>query len=359
MSRSSVGHDQRFILAWRKCGFEVASVSMEGALSSDKAIGTAARDYLQAEIEAFEPDIIQVGPVTDPAWDVAHVWEGPIIATSWGFDLLDEAASDRNAKARARAVLSRADLLFVDNNSTNQRAVGLGMAPERIVQFPWGLDESWFVQRQNEPLDDESRVEILCTRRHEAIYGVGDVLEAFIAASVDYDNVVLRLIGSGMLTTELQARVAAAQLEDRVIFAGEVDNAALPVAYRRADVYVTASSVDGTSVSLLEAMASGTPVLASRIEGNAQWVSESTGFQFDVGDIPQLELLIRQVASMSPAIVEEVRSRASEAFELTRREANWNVTVEKFPSFAQEAVVNHAAFLLRRHETRPALESGG
>lgn len=338
VSRSSVGHDRRFTAAWESLGFEVAAIVIGRSFEPEGAGHRASRAELTVRIADFAPDIVQVGPVTDPAWDVVQAWDGPLIATSWGFDLMAEVDSNADLRERARAVLARADLLFVDNDGPRKRAESLGMDPLRIAQFPWGLDPTWFRQRERTPLSDRNDVLFLCTRRHEDIYRVGDVVEAFLGAASDHGNIRLSLAGSGNQTSQLKARVDASGLQGRIVFVGEMDNSALPVAYRAADAYITSSSVDGTSVSLLEAMASGTPVLASRIEGNAEWVSANTGFGFEAGAVTQLETLIREFASMAPEFVQDVRRRANNALELVRQQADWNTSVQKFPDYVRAAV---------------------
>jgi len=63
----------------------------------------------------------------------------------------------------------------------------------------------------------------------------------------------------------------------------------LPRVYRSADVYVSASHVDGSSVSLLEALACGKPALVSDIPSNCEWVSPGEqGWLFQDGNANEL-----------------------------------------------------------------------
>ena len=74
-------------------------------------------------------------------------------------------------------------------------------------------------------------------------------------------------------------------LEDKVHFAGQVDYVDLPKYYRVAHLYLSASIVDGSSVSLLEAMSCGIPALVSDIPGNREWVVPGrNGWLFPTGD---------------------------------------------------------------------------
>ena len=70
---------------------------------------------------------------------------------------------------------------------------------------------------------------------------------------------------------------------------GLVGQEKLPSYYRAADLYVSASHSDGSSVSLMEALASGVPALVSDIPGNKEWVEPGVaGWQFLDGDVEAL-----------------------------------------------------------------------
>ena len=77
---------------------------------------------------------------------------------------------------------------------------------------------------------------------------------------------------------------------DQVHLPGQVPQAKLPDFYRAADLYISTSHSDGTSISLLEALASGLPVLLSDIPGNKEWVRQpgEVGWLFRDGDVDSL-----------------------------------------------------------------------
>jgi L-malate glycosyltransferase len=72
-------------------------------------------------------------------------------------------------------------------------------------------------------------------------------------------------------------------------FWGQVGQRDLPRWYHMADIYISPSHVDGSSVSLLEALACGLPCLVSDIPGNKEWVEEGVnGWLFRDGDVDDL-----------------------------------------------------------------------
>ncbi len=97
------------------------------------------------------------------------------------------------------------------------------------------------------------------------------------------------MLGGGSLETHVRARLDETGLADRVHFAGKVTLEDLPACYRAADLYLSASRSDGSSVSLLEAMACGLPALVSDIPGNREWVAaDENGWWFRSGDAVSL-----------------------------------------------------------------------
>jgi glycosyltransferase involved in cell wall biosynthesis len=327
VGRGHVGHDARFADAWRASGAEVTVIEAAGL----------ADEELAAAIAAAAPDVVQTGPVTEPGARVARLWGGPLIATSWSFDVLHDVEADAAARADAIATLRRADLILVDNDGPQRAAIALGAPADRIVQFPWGVDARWFTPDPR-PLRPAGQTVFFSTRRHEPIYRVGDVVEAFLRVAPAHAGIRLRLAGGGSLHADLRALAEGAEGGGRIEFLGEVAHGDLPALYATADVYVSTSSVDGSSVSLLEAMAGARPVVVSRIEGNAQWVTGQTGFDYELGDVAGLAALLDGFATEGSTVREAAPARVAAATALVRERADWGATVRTFPRLAERAI---------------------
>jgi glycosyltransferase involved in cell wall biosynthesis len=83
---------------------------------------------------------------------------------------------------------------------------------------------------------------------------------------------------------------------DRVHFGGQVGQRDLPRWYHMADLYISPSHVDGSSVTLMEALASGLPCLVSDIAGNQEWIQPGVnGWLFRDGDVEDLAQKISHV----------------------------------------------------------------
>ena len=125
-----------------------------------------------------------------------------------------------------------------------------------------------------------------------------DVLLDYWKAGVKpEDHIHLVVIGDGPVRPELEEQARALGIEDMVTFTGRVEHEDLPPYYALCDVYVTASLSDTNSISMLEGMCSGLPVLQRNDPLNADQVRDGkNGFNFDSPE--EMAQKLRQIQAM-------------------------------------------------------------
>jgi glycosyltransferase involved in cell wall biosynthesis len=107
-------------------------------------------------------------------------------------------------------------------------------------------------------------------------------------------NTRLALVGNGPARTGLEAHFAGT----RTRFMGYLQGEALSQAYASADIFVFPSALETFGLVVVEAMAAGLPVVASRVGGVRDVIVEGhTGYTFDVGDISAMVEGVRQIVS--------------------------------------------------------------
>lgn len=326
-------HDRRMIDAWATHGVEVETLVLDAAAPDV--------DVFAATAERFHPDVVHAGPVPTIAFGVAQVWPGPLIAMSWGFDLMADVDADDSMRDRASAVLARADVVIVDNAAVHERACALGAAEAAIIEFPWGVDHERF-RREGSDLRAELGIDaaatcIVSVRRHETLYDVETLVRAFADIRARLHDGVLLLAGAGSRTPVLRAMVEEAGAADAVVFLGELGGERLAALYRTADLYVSTSTVDGSSISLLEAMASGAVPVVTDIPGNRQWIAGGVGVTFPVGGHVRLGKLLLDLAADSAR-----RGRMVEAaVRLAQDRADWRDGAVRLRGTADLAIARH------------------
>ncbi|MEJ2758981.1 MAG: glycosyltransferase family 4 protein [Anaerolineales bacterium] len=174
---------------------------------------------------------------------------------------------------------------------------------------------------------------LIHTLSWEPIYGVDVLAKAFVGASRQVPELRMFLLGNGSLAAEIRRLLMP--VNDRVQFAGQVPQEKLPDYYRAADLYISASHSDGSSVSLMEALASGLPALVSDIPGNREWIADSgAGWLFPDGEADALAQKIVDAHRQKDRLAE----MGPQARQLAESRADWGKNFEKLKTAYQIAV---------------------
>jgi glycosyltransferase involved in cell wall biosynthesis len=108
---------------------------------------------------------------------------------------------------------------------------------------------------------------LLVTRNLEPIYDVGTALRAFAIVAERHPDARLTVAGSGPDREKLERLAQELGVARQVRFTGPLENSELPALYRAATIAVNSSLVDNFPISLLEAMASGVPIVSTDVGG--------------------------------------------------------------------------------------------
>jgi glycosyltransferase involved in cell wall biosynthesis len=243
---------------------------------------------LRRLLRKIKPDLIHAGPIQNCAFLAALSGFRPILAMSWGYDLVMDADKSAWMQRVTRYTLKRSTYFTSDAKVSRDKAVAYGMDPEKTVIFPWGTDIEHFTQKTFERLNVETFT-LFCSRTWESIYGVDVLARAFVKVAGVNPDVNLILLGAGSQGNKIRQILMNGNVMDRVHFGGHVGQKDLPRWYHMADLYISPSHVDGSSVTLMEALASGLPCLVSDIPGNREWIEEGVnGWLFRDGDVNDL-----------------------------------------------------------------------
>jgi glycosyltransferase involved in cell wall biosynthesis len=186
-------------------------------------------------------------------------------------------------------VLRRSTFFTSDANVTRDMAVQYGMNPEKTIVFPWGVDLEHFKPKTDHWSLNTDRFTLFCNRSWESRYGVDVLARAFVKVAQQNENVNLILLGGGSQVHQLRNIFQSGGVFERVTFGGQISQTDLPRWYHKADLYISPSHVDGSSVSLMEALGCGLPCLVSDIPANKEWVFEDeNGWLFRDGDANHL-----------------------------------------------------------------------
>jgi sugar transferase (PEP-CTERM/EpsH1 system associated) len=240
-------------------------------------------------------------------------------------DMLDGLPTRR--RVFRRFAYAAADAVFtVSEQLRSYHARQAWLPMERIRVLPNGVDTSRFAQRPGESHETRQRLglgdgslvigavgRLVPIKDHATLLKAAEIL---ISRGM---SVYVLLVGSGPELAKHQEFVAASpRLSGRVVFAGAVSD--VPALLNAMDVFVLPSLSEGMSNTVLEAMASSLPVVATRVGGNPELVEEErSGWFFEPGDVAALAAILERIGR-DPRLGQEfgqaARRRVVEHFSL-------------------------------------------
>jgi glycosyltransferase involved in cell wall biosynthesis len=206
---------------------------------------------------------------------VAAVWLGrrfglPVVMTARGSDVT-QIPGYALPRRLIQGAITGADALISVSAALRDGLIALGAPPGKVTVLRNGVDTALF-----RPMD-RAAVRAALGVDGPTLISVGHLIprkghDRIVAALPDLPGFRLLIVGEGGERAALEQRAASLGVADRVRLVGAVPHADLPRYYSAADALVLASSREGWANVLLEAMACGTPVLASNIPGNPEVV---------------------------------------------------------------------------------------
>ena len=352
ISRGYTTHDRRFLGSFAKAGWSPTHLPMIDERLDSRPLPEGVKQigwgdnrwpesradflsrvkHLRGVIDAMKPDVVIAGPVQQGSLIAALAGADPLVAVSWGTDVLVEADSTPLCDHATHRALGASSLVFGDCTAVREAVKDHGGPDdEHIVTFPWGIDLDRYrpgpsALKIREELGWENAEVFISTRTWEPVYAIDVLLKAFAALHRRRDSVRLVLLGDGSLAPQIHSQIEESGIKDVVHAPGRVPQADLPDWFRMADAYVSSALSDGTSISLLEAMATGLPVVVSESFGNLEWVQQGVN-----GALAQPGRASSLAEAMRFVIEEPSRSKkmSSTNIEIANAKANWD---KNFPA---------------------------
>jgi teichuronic acid biosynthesis glycosyltransferase TuaC len=225
----------------------------------------------------------------------AHRLKLPSVLQLLGSDI-NFMASDPVRRPFILEAMDQTSLITTVSAPLRDKALEMGAPPEKVIVLPNGVDTDLFQPRDR----TQSRLYLGLPLNRKLILFVGHlvpekgpqiVLEVLAQLP---DDVMLIMVGGGPLRRSLSEKVKSLGLADRVRFVGEVPHQRIPAFIAACDCLALPSLREGEPNAVLEALAAGRPVAASRVGGVPQLVVDgSQGHLCTAGDADDLARALR------------------------------------------------------------------
>lgn len=218
----------------------------------------------------FQPSIIHVHQANSYAFIAgkANVTKIPIVLTAWGSDVLILPNKSPFHRWLVRKGLQSAQVLTADSKDMVDAIRKLGIKTE-VVQANFGVD----LDLSATPTSERPMV-FYSNRMHEPLYRIETIVEG-MAEYLQSGAGEMIIAGKGSMTKVLQEKVHTLGIAHRVRFVGFIDAQQNQAFYLRSRFFLSIPVSDGTSISLLEAMAYGCIPIVSNLPSNREWIEDN------------------------------------------------------------------------------------
>ena len=265
----------------------------------------------------IKPDILHGHYATSAGFICRLSGFEPYIITVHGSDLMGSIKSFVG-RSLLRFALKRAAMVNTVSQQLAYYLEKIGIPENKIRIFTFGIDTKLFhfKKKQSTILP----ISVLCTRTLAEIYDPFTIINACEILKKKNIPFKLTFAAGGKLEQKINKIINEKSLQNHIFLLGGYDNNKLQDIFLNHHIYISASHRDGTSISLLEAMACGVFPIVTRIESNKYWLEDGkTALMFERGNAQELsnkiiitidnDELIKKAIQINRKLVEEKADR--------------------------------------------------
>ncbi len=267
-----------------------------------------------AEVDARLVHVHDLYPSGAAAWRLCEEVRLPYVLTVHGLDLYSNLANPRWRSQIIAAARGAAAIVCVGTPLAQDCVAELGVDPARVLVIPNTYDTTRFVPLARERSADGA-IRLATLGRLSREKGHDLLLRALAMRLAAGSSLKLTFIGDGPELPALEALADELGVGDHVTFTGTLLGPDVPSAFAESDVFVLPSRSEGFGVALIEALATGLPVVATRSGGPADIVGPDDGVLVEAGDASALAHGIADVvANLDRFDTQRIAMRAAERY---------------------------------------------
>ena len=220
-----------------------------------------------------------------------------------------------------RAIWKNASALVACSEGLKNRALKF-MPSATIDVIPNGVDLERFSPSGTTP--ETQNLKLLTVGRLSVTKRVEILIDAVDILSRQGCQIFLKIVGGGQMQPKLKQIVNEKQLDNIIEITGRIDAEDMPNIYRQNDIFISASKLEGMSNAMLEAMASGLPIIAARCEGTEELIA-GNGLVIENATAEEIAKAIKKLID-DP----QLRNQMSIAARQKAQQFTWGRIAEKY-----------------------------
>jgi glycosyltransferase involved in cell wall biosynthesis len=251
----------------------------------------------------------------------------PLIVTIHGSDLRMAIAGPSVLKRIFVYVCRKAKHIHSVSEMMKREIEEMGISERKISIWPMGVDEAFLQSgRDRRKRSEGYPITILSNRNLLPLYNVSCLIRAIPLVLKEEPEVRFLIAGEGAEKESLEEETRRLQVCSATHFLGRIPHEQMPDLLGRTNIFVSTSLSDGTSVSLMEALASGAFPVVTDIPSNREWINDGeNGFLVPVGS--EIKLAGRIVEAIRNVELVERASQRNQ--KIVREKAYWEENIDK------------------------------
>ena len=314
IANGSTIHTQRWVNYFAKKGHQVHLICYKVMAGYDESVHThlLTGNYLENRvlsqyfsfllwifqvrrlIKKIKPDVVNGQYVTVYGLLAAFSAFHPLVTVAMGSDILIDPKQSLLRRFIIRYALKKSDMIIYDSQTVRKGLLELGTNPEKLRLVLNGVNTQKFSPEKGskslrERLGVTGSPLVICFREFRPVYNVEMVIKAIPLVLSQLPETKFILGGDGELREQLEKLASELGVTDSVRFAGYISYDEVPGYLASADVYVSTSLSDSTSLSLQEAMACELAPVVTDLPANRDWIVDGeNGFLVPINDVQAL-----------------------------------------------------------------------
>ncbi len=207
------------------------------------------------------------------------LFKKPLILTTRGA-AVDLALKSSIGKKVLMFVLRNCDYITPNNYKHEDIILKLGISKEIVKTIPNGVDIELFNERNK----NDARIKLGLPINKKILLSIGwlierkghnYVIDAMKELVEKYNDLIFIIIGDGILEDKLKSQINKLKLKDNIILVGSQAPSKIPLWMNAADFFILSSLSEGRPNVVPEALASGLPVIATRVSGTPEFIDNN------------------------------------------------------------------------------------
>ncbi len=219
------------------------------------------------------------------------------------------------------AIWKKAAVLVTPSEGLKNRALKF-LPSVAIDVIPNGVELERF--RPAQTTTEPQMLRLLTVGRLSVTKRVEILIDAVEILHRDGCEVHFTIVGGGQMQEKLKQIVSQKNLDNIIDITGRIDSEDMPQVYRKNDILISASCTEGMSNAMLEAMASGLPIIATRCEGTEELISDN-GLVVEYANAEEIAKAVKKLADDR-----QLREQMSLAARTQAEKFTWGRVAEKY-----------------------------